>query len=86
VCSSDLALLSLSYSRSAESEADRISAELMYRSGHDPAAIGRFFSLIETKLGDHSSTSMLSTHPGTPERRQAIEDYASLLKAGKAAE
>jgi Zn-dependent protease with chaperone function len=70
------ALLSLSYSRSAEAEADRVSVELMAKAGHDPTAIGRFFKLLEEKLGDHGGTSMLSTHPGTPERRKAIEDYA----------
>lgn len=42
----------------------------------DPAAIVRFFDMIETKLGDHSETSMLSTHPGTPERKEAILKYA----------
>jgi predicted Zn-dependent protease len=77
------ALLSLSYSRSAEAEADRISAELMAKAGHDPAAIGRFFALLEKTLGDRAETSMLSTHPGTPERRQAIEDYAKLLREKK---
>jgi Zn-dependent protease with chaperone function len=74
------ALLTLSYWRSAESEADRISVELMSKAGNDPTAIGRFFALLEKKLGDHGSTSMLSTHPGTPERRQAIDDYAKVLK------
>lgn len=77
------ALLSLSYSRSAEAEADRVSVELMAKAGHDPAAIGRFFKLLEEKLGDKGGTSMLSTHPGTPERRKAIEDYArQVLKGG----
>lgn len=71
------ALLSLSYSRSAESEADRISVELMAKAGRDPAAVGRFFELIEKKLGDGGDTSILSTHPATPERRKAIEDYAA---------
>lgn len=70
------ALLALSYSRSAESEADRISVDLMARAGHDPAAIGRFFQMLEEKLGDGGSTSMLSTHPGTPERRAQIEQWA----------
>lgn len=70
------ALVSLSYSRSAESEADRVSVELMSRAGHDPAAIGRFFELIEKKLGDSGETSILSTHPGTPERRQQIDEWA----------
>ncbi|TDW36790.1 hypothetical protein EV128_101259 [Rhizobium azibense] len=42
----------------------------------DPAAIVRFFGMIETKLGEHSETSMFSTHPGTPERKGAILKYA----------
>ncbi|TLX13346.1 M48 family metallopeptidase [Rhizobium sp. MHM7A] len=73
-------LLALSYSRSAEAEADRRSVELMRKAGMDPAAIARFFDLLEEKLGDRSHTSMLSTHPGTPERKQAILDYAGTLK------
>ena len=83
VLTNGAALLSLSYSRSAEAEADRVSVELMAKAGHDPVAIGRFFKLLEEKLGDKSDTSMLSTHPGTPERRKAIEDYAKeVLKGG----
>lgn len=76
-------LLSLSFSRNAEAEADRHSVELMARAGYDPVAIARFFELIEKKLGDTGRTSMLSTHPGTPERRQAVLDHAgSLATAG----
>lgn len=74
------ALLSLSYSRDAESEADRASVELMTKAGYDPTAVGRFFAVLEKKLGDKGETSMFSTHPGTPERRKAIDDYATLLK------
>ena len=70
------ALLALSYSRGAESEADRISVDLMAKAGHDPAAIGRFFKLLEERLGDKDGTSMLSTHPGTPERRRQIDEWA----------
>lgn len=77
------ALLSLSYSRDAEAEADRVSVELMAKAGHDPTAIGRFFALLEDKLGDHANTSMFSTHPGTPERRKAIEDYAKEVLSKK---
>ncbi len=73
-------LLALSYSRSAESQADRRSVELMRASGMDPLAIAWFFEELEDRLGDHSGTSMLSTHPGTPERRQAIIDYAKSLE------
>ncbi len=74
-------LLSLSYSRGAESAADRHSVELMQKAGRDPTAAARFFDLLEDKLGDRGSTNILSTHPGTPERRQAILDYAAELRA-----
>jgi len=72
-------LLALSYSRDAESAADRRSVELMAKAGYDPTAIARFFTLLEEKLGDRSDTSLLSTHPGTPQRRKQIEDYARII-------
>lgn len=72
-------LLALSYSRAAESEADRHSVELMEKAGYDAAAIARFFEILERKLGDTSGTNMLSTHPGTPERKKAILDYQARL-------
>ena len=71
------ALLALSYSRSAEAEADRRSVELMHSAGYDPTALARFFAILEDKLGDHDKTSMLSSHPGTPERQQDIRTYAA---------
>lgn len=76
------ALVALSYSRDAESEADRISVELMTKAGRDPRAIGRFFARLEEKLGIDGESSFISTHPGTAERRQAIDDYAKKLMPG----
>lgn len=75
-------LLALSHSRDAEAEADRRSVELMRAAGLDATAIERFFALMEEKFDDHGKTSMLSTHPGTPERRQAIIDYEKELQNG----
>jgi Zn-dependent protease with chaperone function len=72
-------LLALSYSRSAEAEADRRSVELMAKAGYDPTAIARFFTLLEEKLGDKSDTNILSTHPGTPQRKKEITDYARII-------
>jgi Zn-dependent protease with chaperone function len=74
-------LLTLSFSREAESEADRHSVEIMLKAGRDPLAIARFFEVLGKKLGDTGGTSMLSTHPGTPERRAAAESYARELGA-----
>ncbi|WP_426123666.1 M48 family metallopeptidase [Pararhizobium sp. PWRC1-1] len=73
-------LLALSYSRDAEAAADRHSVELMQEAGYDATAIARFFEIIEKKLGDKSGTNILSTHPGTPERKQAIRDYEAELR------
>lgn len=73
------AILALSYSRDAEAEADRRSVELMRAAGYDPTALARFFARLEATTGDHSDTSMLSTHPGTPERQRAVIDYANEL-------
>ena len=74
------ALVALSYSRGAEEEADRRSVELMKAAGYEPAALARFFAILEGKLGDRDETSMLSTHPGTPARQRYIRDYAQQLE------
>lgn len=76
------ALLSLSYSRNAERDADRYSVQLMHRAGHDPAAISRFFELLREKLGDGSENDFLSTHPATVERIEETKRYAEEVKAG----
>ncbi|NWJ24522.1 M48 family metallopeptidase [Rhizobium sp. RM] len=72
-------LLALSHSRDAEHQADRRSVELMRAAGLDATAIERFFAILEEKLGDKDGTTIISTHPGTPERRKAILDYNASL-------
>lgn len=74
------ALVALSYSRGAEEEADRRSVELMKAAGYEPAALARFFAILEEKINDRSETSMLSTHPGTPTRQRYIRDYAQQIE------
>ncbi len=74
------ALVALSYSRAAEAEADRRSVELMRAAGYDPAALARFFAVLEDKLGDHEDANILSSHPGTPQRQQDIRNYAAELE------
>ena len=78
------ALLTLSYSRKAEAEADRSSVELMFEAGHDPKAIAHFFELLRDKLGDKDERDFLSTHPATPERIAETLRYAEeVAGAGK---
>ncbi|HTV67143.1 MAG TPA: M48 family metallopeptidase [Rhizobiaceae bacterium] len=74
-------LLALSHSRSAETQADRNSVELMYKAGKDPAAIVRFFELIRDKFHDTSNADFFSTHPATPERIEETKRYAEEVKA-----
>ncbi|MEB2846791.1 M48 family metalloprotease [Rhizobiales bacterium RZME27] len=74
------ALVALSYSRGAEEDADRRSVELMKAAGYEPAALARFFAILEEKMSDHDETSMLSTHPGTPARQRYIREYAQQLE------
>ncbi len=70
------ALLTLSYSRSHESQADLYSVELMAKAGRDPAAIARFFELLIEKFGDGGDMDFLSTHPATAARIAEAHRYA----------
>ncbi len=78
------ALLSLSFSRTQEAQADRYSVELMHADGRDPFAIVRFFELLRDKLDDkgHADT-FLSTHPATAERIEETRRYAEDLVEGR---
>lgn len=80
IMTSGAALLTLSHSRAAESEADHVSVDLMRKAGRDPASIGRFFALMEEKLKLGDDSSMLSTHPGTIERRRQIDEWVGETK------
>ena len=68
-------LLSLSYSRDHEWEADRTGMELAARAGYDPAALALFFERM-TAGEQAAGSSWLSTHPATGERILEIRRYA----------
>lgn len=76
------ALMSLSYSRRQEAEADRHSVELMYKAGRDPAALARFFEALRDRFHDTADNDFLSTHPATPQRIEETRRYARELAAG----
>lgn len=66
------------YSRENESEADRVSVDLMRHAGADPRAINGFFRRLGA--GEKSSPSILdalSSHPVTAERITAVEKLAA---------
>jgi Zn-dependent protease with chaperone function len=71
------ALLSLSFSRAHESEADAFSVDLMRRVGRDPEGVARFFIAIQEKYDVKMESSWMSTHPGAKERIEAIRKLAA---------
>jgi Zn-dependent protease with chaperone function len=66
-------LLSLSYSRDQEAEADQIGLRLADAAGYDPAGLRVFFETIAAGTGEGGS--WLSTHPGHRDRIDAIDAY-----------
>ena len=71
------------YSRENESEADRVSVDLMRHAGADPRAINGFFRRLGG--GEKSSPSILdslSSHPVTAERITMVEKLAADAPSG----
>jgi predicted Zn-dependent protease len=70
-------LLSLSYGREAERDADRGAVEILVAAGIDPAPLARFFARPLPGEGTSPSAgSLFATHPGGRERAEALEALA----------
>ncbi|WP_284178426.1 M48 family metallopeptidase [Rhabdaerophilum sp. SD176] len=66
------------YSRENESEADRVSVELMRKAGADPRAINLFFRRISPfGQASRSVTDLLAAHPVTEDRIAEVERLAA---------
>jgi len=71
----------LSFSRAAESEADLLGLEYMYKAGYDPTAFVDFFEKIQSleKKKPGTVAKVFSTHPMTDDRIKAsqhnIQEY-----------
>jgi beta-barrel assembly-enhancing protease len=66
----------LSFSRSAESQADLMGSHLMAEAGYDPMEMARFFNKLNQ--GGHG-LQFLSDHPNPDHREHAIQQEARLL-------
>ena len=66
-------LLSLSYSRHHERDADQSGLSLADAAGYDPAGLMKFFEWLPDS--DDTDSGWSSTHPASGERIEAIKDY-----------
>lgn len=69
----------LSFSRSAENQADATGADMMARAGYDPVAMADFFDVLRAEQGRDPSKleQFFSDHPGTAERSTRIRTLAN---------
>ena len=68
-------VLSLSYSREAELEADRTGIEILQRAGLRPVGLAAFFKRLQTRQGDITGPfQILSTHPSFAARLDRLKD------------
>jgi metalloendopeptidase OMA1, mitochondrial len=65
----------LPFSRSQESEADRIGLVYMAKAGYDPREAVRFWERMEKKAGGSAPPEWLSTHPSGETRVSQIEKW-----------
>ena len=72
------------YSRSQETEADRVGQEIEARAGWDPAALSTFLSTLERDVELMSKSqrkpSFFDSHPATPDRVEKTAEHAKELK------
>jgi predicted Zn-dependent protease len=77
--------LFMKFSRNAESEADRVGAQMMSRAGYDPMAMANFFDLLAAQQrGNPSAVSQFfSDHPSPQNRSASIRALAAQLGRGR---
>jgi predicted Zn-dependent protease len=78
----------IDYTRSNESEADRIGIQTLYRSGYSPDALADFFARMEStrrgNSGGYKTPDYLSSHPVTTIRISEARDRAYKIKQNRA--
>jgi beta-barrel assembly-enhancing protease len=78
-----LTIDSLRYSRSDESESDKLGFQYLTEAGYNPDAMASFFSKMQQKGGGGGGPSWLSSHPNTGDRVKISRQRAEAYKAGK---
>lgn len=78
-------LLSLSYDRQQESEADHIGIFLMTFAGYDPDQALAFWREMEATGGRSAVPAILSDHPSDAQRLKQLQGWIPMAKAAKRA-
>jgi predicted Zn-dependent protease len=78
-------LLTLSYSRGQEAEADEFAAKAMAAIGHSPINVGAALLRISNDASLKAKSDILSTHPLTIERVKMLKEYGRTLKLAEPA-
>lgn len=77
----------IDYTRSNESEADRIGIQTLYRAGYNPDALADFFTRMEStgrgNSGGYTAPDYLKSHPVTTIRISEAKDRAYKIKQNK---
>jgi predicted Zn-dependent protease len=76
--------LMFKFSRDAETEADRVGAQMMARAGYDPMAMASFFDLLQSQRrgNPNAVAQFFSTHPAPANRSANIRAQANSLGRG----
>jgi predicted Zn-dependent protease len=79
--------LVMKFSRDAETEADRVGAQMMARAGYDPMAMASFFDLLQQQRGRNPNAvaQFFSSHPSPANRSANIRQIAQTTGRGRTA-
>ena len=79
--------LFLKFSRTAESQADIVGAQMMARAGYDPAEMAAMFELLRRQAGRDPGRleRFLSDHPAPADREARVRQEAARLRAVRVA-
>lgn len=79
-----LEMVTTGYSEDREFEADLHLLKVFEKTGHDPSKAANFFRVLLEIMpkGTEDTTSLFSTHPGTEERIERIEEAANNVSVG----
>jgi beta-barrel assembly-enhancing protease len=69
----------LKYSRSAETEADVMSTQVLYDSGYDPRALAQFFEKLEAESKGQDPPEFFSDHPNPEHRVERVQEEINKL-------